>query len=65
MAIEHLLFKTMEYVEDRHPGLLNFLAGSLDHLGDPADAPDKDDEAVRGIARGMIEGARRQGVARD
>jgi hypothetical protein len=63
IATEHLLFKTLEYVEHQHPGLLDFLEGSLDHLGDPADGADKDDEAVRTIARRMIEGARREGVS--
>ncbi len=62
IATEHLLFKTMEYVEERHPGLLDFLEASLDHLGDPGEGADKDDDAVRGIARRMIVGARRQGV---
>jgi hypothetical protein len=62
IAAEHLLFKTMEYVETRYPGLLDFLEGSLDHLGDPAIGADKDDDAVREIARRMIAGARRQGV---
>jgi hypothetical protein len=62
IATEHLLFKTMEYVEAQHPGLLDYLEGSLDHLGDPADAADKDDEAVRQIARRMIVGARREGA---
>lgn len=45
-----------------HPGLLDYLEGSLDHLGDPADGADKDDEAVRTIARRMIHGARREGA---
>ena len=62
IATEHLLFKTMEYVEARHPGLLDFLDASLDHLGDPANGADKDDEAVREVARRMIAGARREGV---
>ncbi|MCT8003385.1 hypothetical protein NZL82_16030 [Sphingomonas sanguinis] len=61
IATEHLLFKTMEYVEAQHPGLLDFLEASLDHLGDPAHGTDKDDEAVREIARRMIVGARREG----
>lgn len=52
----------MEYVEAQHPGLLDYLEGSLDHLGDPADAVDKDDEAVREIAWRMIVGARREGA---
>jgi hypothetical protein len=58
IASEHLLFKLIEYVEQRHPGLLDYLEGSLDHLGDPARDETKDDEAVRGIARRMITGAR-------
>lgn len=63
IAVEHLLFKTMEYVEARHPGLLDMLEGSLDHLGDPARGDDKDDAAVRAIAARMIAGARREGAA--
>lgn len=62
IATEHLLFKTMEYVEAQHPGLLDFLESSLDYLGDPNHGADKDDDAVRDIARRMIAGARRQGV---
>lgn len=58
IASEHLLFKLIEYVEERHPGLLDHLEGSLDHLGDPARDDTKDDEAVRAIARRMITGAR-------
>jgi len=62
IATEHLLFKMMEFVEDRHAGLLDFLEQSLNHLGDPANDGTKDDEAVRTIARKMITGARKQGV---
>ncbi len=62
IATEHLLFKMMAFVEDRHAGLLDFLEQSLDHLGDPANDGTKDDEAVRTIARKMITGARKQGV---
>jgi hypothetical protein len=62
IAVEHILFKLIEYVEARHPGLLNFVEGSLDHLGDPAHDDTKDDEAVRAIARRMIQGARREGA---
>ena len=58
IASEHLLFKLIEYVEARHPGLLDHLEQSLDHLGDPAHDETKDDEAVRTIARRMIVGAR-------
>lgn len=62
IAVEHVLFKLMEYVEASNPGLLDFVEQSLDHLGDWADDETKDDEKVRGIARKMIEGARREGM---
>ncbi len=58
IATEHLLFKLMEYVEKRHPGLLDFMEQSLDHLGDPATDGTKNDETVRQIAGKMIAGAR-------
>lgn len=60
IATEHLLFKLMEYVEAQHPGLLDFMEDSLDHLGDPATDATKDDEGVRRIARRMIVGARKE-----
>ncbi|KQS51461.1 MULTISPECIES: hypothetical protein [unclassified Sphingomonas] len=60
IATEHLLFKLMEYVETQHPGLLDFMEDSLDHLGDPATDATKDDEGVRRIARRMIVGARKE-----
>jgi len=63
IATEHLLFKLMEYVEAKHPGLLGFMADSIGHLGDPANDETKDDEAVRAIARKMIVGARNEGVS--
>ena len=62
IAAEHVLFKTIEYVEARHPGLLDFIEGSLDHLGDPGTGGEKDDEAVRNIARKMLKGARMEGA---
>lgn len=62
IAVEHVLFKLIEYVEARHPGLLDVIEGSLDHLGDPTHDGTKDDEAVRAIARRMIAGARREGT---
>jgi len=58
IAVEHVLFKLIEYVERRHPGLLDYIEESLDHLGDHARDDTKDDEAVRAIARRMIAGAR-------
>ncbi len=60
IAAEHVLFKLVEYVEARHPGLLDHIEGSLDHLGDPAKDDSKDDEAVREIARRLVAGARRE-----
>lgn len=60
IAIEHVLFKLIEYVEQRHPGLLDFVEGSVDHLGDNASDETKDDEAVREIARRLITGARHE-----
>ena len=63
IAAEHLLFKLIEYVEAKQPGLLDFIEGSLDHLGDPAHDESKDDGAVREVARRMLAGARRQGVS--
>lgn len=62
IAAEHVLFKTIEYVEARHPGLLDFIEASLDHLGDPGTGGEKDDEAVRAIARKMLKGARHEGA---
>lgn len=61
IATEHLLFKLIEYVEAKHPGVLDYLEESLDHLGDPATDATKDDDGVRRIARKMIAGARRDG----
>ena len=63
IAAEHVLFKTLEYVEARHPGLLDHIEASLDHLGDYARDDTKDDEAVRAIARTMLQGARREGTS--
>jgi hypothetical protein len=62
IAAEHVLFKLIEYVESKHPGLIAFVEGSLDHLGDPAKDETKDDEAVREIARLMLSGAKREGT---
>jgi len=58
LAVEHLLFQTVGYVERLHPGLLDHLEASLDHLGDSADDDTKDDEAVRQVARRFIESLR-------
>ncbi len=60
LAVEHLLFQTVGYVERKHPGLLDHLEGSLSHLGDSADDDTKDDEAVRNIARLFIRGLRKK-----
>ena len=58
IAVEHLLFQTVAYVEREHPGLLDHLEQSLYHLGDPADDETKDDDAVRKIARLFIRSLR-------
>lgn len=58
MAIEHLLFGTIRFVAQRHPGLLDDLEGSLGHLWDKADGAPRDDEAVRTIARRFIKSLR-------
>ena len=63
IATEHLLFKLMEYVEQRQQGLLDFMEASLDHLGDPAADATRDDASVREIARRMIVGARKDGAS--
>ena len=61
LAVEHLLFWTLDYVERQHPGLLDHLDGTLDSLGDHADDDTKDDEAVRDVARRFLEGLRKRG----
>ncbi len=58
MATEHVLFWLLRYVEQQHPGAIDFVERSLDHLGDPAHDETKDDEAVREIARRMLRSAR-------
>jgi hypothetical protein len=58
IAVEHIVFKLIEYVERSQPGLLDFVGDSLDHLGDPAHDETKDDEAVRDVVRRMIASAR-------
>lgn len=63
IAVEHVLFKLIEYVEAKQPGLLDELESSLNHLGDPAMDESKDDEAVREIARKLIASARHEGAA--
>ena len=61
IATEHVLFWLVKYLEERDPGLIGYIEGSLDHLGDPAQDGTKDDEAVREIARRMLRGARGAG----
>ena len=58
MAIEHLLFGTIRLVAQRHPELLDELDGSLDHLWDKADGEERDDEAVREVARRFVRSLR-------
>jgi hypothetical protein len=50
IATEHVLFWLVKYLEERSPGLVTYIEGSLDHLGDPAQDGTKDNEAVREIA---------------
>lgn len=58
LAVEHLLFGTISYVQRQNPGLLDELERSLDHLGDSADDETKDDDAVREVARRFIKSLR-------
>lgn len=58
MAIEHLLFGTIRFVAQRHPELLDELDGSLGHLWDKAEGGERDDEAVREIARRFVRSLR-------
>lgn len=59
MAAEHILFQLVQHVEGQHPGLLDRIEASLDHLGDPAKDGTADDEAVREIARRFVASARK------
>lgn len=61
LAVEHLLFQTLSFIEAKHPGLLDHLEASVENLGDSADDDTKDDEAVREIARNFIGSLRKQG----
>ena len=54
LAVEHIVFNTLTYIEGKHPGLLPHLTASLQHLGDSAQDETKDDEAVREIARKFL-----------
>ncbi|WP_331288070.1 MULTISPECIES: hypothetical protein [Methylobacteriaceae] len=58
MAIEHLLFGTIRFVAQHHPDLLDELDGSLNHLWDKAHGDDRDDEAVREVARRFLKSLR-------
>jgi len=58
MAVEHILFHVVRHVEAKHPGLIATIEGSLDHLGDPGKDGTTDDEAVREIARRLLNSAR-------
>ncbi|WP_300975255.1 hypothetical protein [Sphingomonas sp. LHG3406-1] len=59
MAAEHILFQVVQHVEAQHPGLIDRIDASLDHLGDPAKDGTGDDEAVREIARRFLASARK------
>ena len=58
MAIEHLLFGTIRFLTERHPELLDELDGSLVHLWDRVEGAERDDEAVRAVARRFIHSLR-------
>lgn len=60
IAVEHILFKLIEYVERRQPGLIDFIETGLDRLGDRARDDTKDDEAVREVVRRMMSSARHE-----
>ena len=59
IAIEHILFHVVRHVEAQHPGLIDTIEQSLDHLGDPGKDGTGDDEAVREIARKLLVSARK------
>jgi hypothetical protein len=59
MAAEHILFHVVQHVEAQHPGLIDRIEASLDHLGDPGKDGTADDEAVREIARKFLASARK------
>lgn len=54
MAIEHLVFGTLRFLAQRHPELLDDLDASVDHLWDKGPDAERDDEAVRHVARRFI-----------
>ena len=58
LATEHLLFGTIRFLAQEHPGLLKSLEVSVDHLWDKADDDTRDDEAVREVARRFLKGLR-------
>ena len=60
LAIEHLLFNTIRFVQSRHPELLDVLDRSLAHLGDSAKGEAKDDAAVQAIAKRFVDSLRHE-----
>lgn len=60
MAVEHLLFGTLGFLARQHPELLDDLEASLGHLWDKAEDAQRDDEAVRDVARTFIRSLRTQ-----
>ena len=60
LAVEHLLFGTIRYIQQRDPGLLDALEASVARLGDSAHDETKDDEAVREIARRFLKSLRKE-----
>lgn len=60
MAVEHLVFGTIRFLAQRHPELLDELDASLGHLWDRAEGEDRDDDAVREVARRFLASLRAQ-----
>lgn len=58
MAVEHILFGALRHLAGRHPAMLDELEASLPHLWDRSEGTERDDEAVREIARRFIRSLR-------
>jgi hypothetical protein len=54
------MFGTIRFLAQRHPELLDELDASLGHLWDRAEGEDRDDAAVREVARRFLASLRAQ-----